>query len=223
VAGEPWVGERPGDAHSSPDDLTVGLGQKVGDVPPPRGGGSDGGLASSDAPPRTARRRSGVLEVDDVRISGAIRLLGLAVAVMGCGPAAAGAHQSHAAAFGVSATPAALPSAGVMAVTPTAGPVGTTVTVRGRDCGNPASPTSVHVYFGNDGEPDLTGSVGAADLGAVSADSIGGFLLTFTIPASFLPFQGRGGGLVRPGTYNFATEPPLCLAGFVVLPTTGKG
>jgi len=79
------------------------------------------------------------------------------------------------------------------------------------------------VYFGNDGEPDLTGSVGAADLGAVSADSIGGFLLTFTIPASFLPFQGRGGGLVRPGTYNFATEPPLCLAGFVVLPTTGKG
>jgi hypothetical protein len=119
---------------------------------------------------------------------------------------------------------AATPSAeGVLTATPSAGPVGTTVILQGRGCGNPASPTEAFLFFGNDGEPFLTGSVGAADIGLVAVDSAGQLRVTFRIPATFSPFQGRGGGPLRPGTYEFATEPPECLAEFVVVATTGKG
>jgi hypothetical protein len=177
-----------------------------------------------------------------MRLSISVGALGLGLALMGCGPASqaataprpvtpaapaavtpAAAAGAPAAAAAAGATPAAAQSVGVMTVTPAAGRVGTSVTVQGRGCANPAAPTSVFLFFGNDGEPDLTGTIGAADLGNIAVDRAGQFTSTYVIPASFGSFQGRGGGPVRPGSYDFATEPPGCAVVFTVLPGSGTG
>ena len=180
-----------------------------------------------------------------MRTAAAVVMLGTVLAVSACGapvpratgrPAAAATPAGGVVTAAPTATPttravappvepaAATPSpAGLLTATPAAGPIGTTVTLRGGGCGNPASPTMADLFFGNDGEPFLTGSVGAADIGRVAVDGAGQLRVTFTIPATLGPFQGRGGGPVVPGTYEFATEPPGCLAEFVVVPATGKG
>jgi hypothetical protein len=173
-----------------------------------------------------------------VRIRGAAVTFGLALSLAACGtppqrPVAPAAATPTPAASATTVAPTAVPTVAptalptvatgtpageVLTVTPQAGPIGTLVTVRGQGCGNPAAPATAHLYFGSDGEPGLTGTVGAADIGDVAVDSAGQMRVTFTIPAAIHSLQGLGGGPVRPGTYEFATTPPMCVAKFVVLP-----
>ena len=63
------------------------------------------------------------------------------------------------------------PATGVMSVTPTAAPVGSTVTVSGQACNNAGQPA--YFYFGNQG--GLGGTVGAVDIRTSRSMRMGGF------------------------------------------------
>jgi hypothetical protein len=102
-----------------------------------------------------------------------------------------------------------------LTVTPASGPAGTTVIVEGRGCGNLDEP--VHLVF----QSGSGGTVGAVDLGEFPVSEQDAFRATeVTIPARMDPLQGVGGGPTRPGTYQFATRPPVCAATFTVTGTT---
>jgi hypothetical protein len=62
----------------------------------------------------------------------------------------------------------------------------------------------------------LTGTVGGAEVTTVTTEAGGGFQAVFVIPPSFHGYQGRGGGAVKPGTYQFLSFPPLCATVFTV-------
>jgi hypothetical protein len=74
--------------------------------------------------------------------------------------------------------------------------VGAVVTLDGAGCRNPGQPT--YLVFEGTGFGD------------------GHFHLAFTIPAELHSLQGRGGGSVRPGTYDFVSKPVLCSTPFAV-------
>jgi hypothetical protein len=98
-----------------------------------------------------------------------------------------------------------------LTVTPASGPAGTKVIVEGRGCGDLDEP--VHLVFQSGGG----GTVGAVDLGQFPVSEQDAFRATeVTIPAQLDPLQGVGGGPTRPGTYQFATRPPVCAATFTV-------
>jgi hypothetical protein len=98
-----------------------------------------------------------------------------------------------------------------LTVTPNSGPVGTKVIVEGRSCGNLDEP--IHLVF----QSGSGGTVGAVDLGEFPVSEQDAFRATeITIPARMDPLQGVGGGPTRPGTYQFATRPPVCAATFTV-------
>ena len=105
-----------------------------------------------------------------------------------------------------------------LTVTPASGPVGTKVIIEGRGCGDLDEP--VHLVF----QSGSGGTVGAVDLGEFPVSEQDAFRATeVTIPAQLDPLQGVGGGPTRPGTYQFATRPPVCAATFTVTgdtPTT---
>jgi hypothetical protein len=98
-----------------------------------------------------------------------------------------------------------------LTVTPASGPVGTKVIVEGRGCGNLDEP--VRLVF----QSGATGTVGAVDLGEFPVSEQDAFRATeVAIPARMDPLQDVGGGATRPGTYQFATRPPVCAATFIV-------
>jgi hypothetical protein len=104
-----------------------------------------------------------------------------------------------------------LPTPQGLTVTPASGPVGTKVIVEGRGCGNLDAPVRL-VFQSGPG-----GTVGAVDLGEFPVSEQDAFRATeVTIPARMDPLQGVGGGPTRPGTYQFATRPPVCAATFTV-------
>ena len=105
---------------------------------------------------------------------------------------------------------------GPISVAPERGPVGTRVVVQGSDCTISGRPPII--YFTNEGELDLTGTVGGAPVSPVTTDPSGHFRAEFVIPPSFGTYQGRGGGALRPGTYRFLSFPPACGVGFTVTP-----
>ena len=115
---------------------------------------------------------------------------------------------------------AAAAQTGTEDLTPTAGPVGTVVSVAGHGCNNPGV-SYVYFYFGNPGG-NLSGTLGSADF-TIPVDSSGVFHGRFTIPSSIHSYQGRGGGAVVPGAYVIASLPPYCSADFTVLSSYGKG
>ncbi|HZD00631.1 MAG TPA: LPXTG cell wall anchor domain-containing protein [Actinomycetes bacterium] len=123
------------------------------------------------------------------------------------------------------AHPAAnLPAGSTISVTPSRGPVGTRVVVRGRNCANPGAPTTRLVF-----QSGGAGTIGAVDLGEIPNDRQGRFQTTVTIPARLDPLQGVGGGRTQSGSYTFTTRPPVCAASFTVtgaatevLPFTGS-
>lgn len=113
---------------------------------------------------------------------------------------------------------------GELTVTPSSGPVGSTVTLDGTGCNNPSQP--VRLSFGQQVEEAGGGTVGSVTLPEIPVDADGAFNQTFTIPATLGPYQGQGGGSVEPGGYRFFSHPPLCIADFTVtasgLPPTGS-
>jgi LPXTG-motif cell wall-anchored protein len=108
-------------------------------------------------------------------------------------------------------TPTDASAAPTLTVSPSSGPVGTRVTVEGRDCANPGEET-VRLVF----QSGPSGTTGAVDLGDIPVDSQGRFRTTVTIPAELDPLQGIGGGPTQPGSYAFVTRPPICTAAFTV-------
>jgi hypothetical protein len=113
------------------------------------------------------------------------------------------------------ADPGGLTTPRGLTVTPASGPVGTKVIIEGRGCGNLDEP--VHLVF----QSGSGGTVGAVDLGEFPVSEQDAFRATeVTIPAQMDPLQGVGGGPTRPGTYQFATRPPVCAATFTVTGTT---
>jgi hypothetical protein len=108
------------------------------------------------------------------------------------------------------------PSASVssrLTVVPPSAPVGATVTLDGAACGYAGQPT--YLVFEGEGGAE-TGTVGAVDIPNVPTDAAGHFRVSFTIPAELHSLQGRGGGPVRPGTYDFTSKPVSCLIQFTV-------
>src|SRR5215218_9804392 len=100
---------------------------------------------------------------------------------------------------------------GALTVTPASGPAGTKVIVEGRGCGDLDEPVRLVFQSGSGG------TVGAVDLGEFPVSEQDAFRATeVTIPAQLDPLQGVGGGPTRPGTYQFATRPPVCAATFTV-------
>jgi hypothetical protein len=98
-----------------------------------------------------------------------------------------------------------------LTVTPASGPVGTKVVVEGHGCGNLDEPVRLVFQSGSGG------TVGAVDLGEFPVSEQDAFRATeVAIPAQMDPLQGVGGGPTRPGTYQFATRPPVCAATFTV-------
>jgi hypothetical protein len=101
-----------------------------------------------------------------------------------------------------------------LTVTPASGPVGTKVIVEGRGCGDLDEP--VHLVF----QSGSGGAVGAVDLGEFPVSEQDAFRASeVTIPAQLDPLQGVGGGPTGPGTYQFASRPPVCAATFTVTGT----
>jgi hypothetical protein len=98
-----------------------------------------------------------------------------------------------------------------LTVTPASGPAGTKVIVEGRGCGDLDEPVRLVFQSGSGG------TVGAVDLGEFPVSEQDAFRATeVTIPTNMDPLQGVGGGPTRPGTYQFATRPPVCAATFTV-------
>jgi hypothetical protein len=100
-----------------------------------------------------------------------------------------------------------------LTVTPSSGPVGTTVTVAGSNCNNPGSASANTYLVFQSGQG---GTVGAVDFGDIPTDRQGRFRATVTIPARLDPLQGIGGGPTWPGSYQFTTRPPACAGSFTV-------
>jgi hypothetical protein len=90
------------------------------------------------------------------------------------------------------------------------------VTLDGTGCRNPGQAT--YLAFEGEGGTE-TGTVGAVDIPNVPTDPTGHFHISFTIPAQLHSLQGRGGGPVRPGTYDFTSKPAWCLIQFTVTPS----
>jgi hypothetical protein len=99
-----------------------------------------------------------------------------------------------------------------LTVTPSSGPVGTKVTVAGRNCDPGSTSASTDLVFQN----GPGGTVGAVDFGDIPTDHQGRFRTTVTVPARLDPLHGIGGGPTRPGTYQFTTRPPACAGTFTV-------
>jgi hypothetical protein len=99
-----------------------------------------------------------------------------------------------------------------LTVSPSSGPVGTTVTVRGSNCNLGSTAASTYLVF----QSGPRGTVGAVDFGEIPTDRQGRFRATVTIPARLDPLQGIGGGPTRPGSYQFTTRPPACAGSFTV-------
>jgi hypothetical protein len=113
-------------------------------------------------------------------------------------------------------TPPVDDGAAGLVVSPSSGPVGTKVTVEGSNCNNRGSAsTSTDLVF----QSGPGGTVGAVGFGPIPNDDRGRFRTTVTIPARMDPLQGIGGGLTRPGTYQFTTRPPICNATLTVTST----
>jgi hypothetical protein len=106
------------------------------------------------------------------------------------------------------------PNWGPISVSPDHGPIGTQVNLHGSGCAN--SGHAPDLVFINEGVPGLTGTVGGAEVTSVTADAGGHFEAVFVIPPSLHSYQGRGGGAVRPGTYQFLSFPPTCATLFTV-------
>jgi hypothetical protein len=87
------------------------------------------------------------------------------------------------------------------------------VTLDGTGCRNPSQPT--YLVFEGEGGFE-TGTVGAVDIPNIPTNAGGHFHTSFRIPADLHSLQGRGGGPVRPGTYDFVSKPPWCLISFTV-------
>jgi hypothetical protein len=96
---------------------------------------------------------------------------------------------------------------------PASAPVGATVTLDGTRCENTGQPS--YLVFEGEGGFE-TGTVRAVDIPNIPTDATGHFHVSFTIPAQLHSLQGRGGGPVRPGTYDFVSKPPACLVQFTV-------
>jgi hypothetical protein len=99
-----------------------------------------------------------------------------------------------------------------LTVTPSSGPVGTKVIVAGSNCDPGSTSASTYLVFQN----GPGGTVGAVDFGDIPNDKQGRFRTTVTVPARLDVLQGIGGGLTRPGTYQFITRPPACAGTFTV-------
>jgi hypothetical protein len=106
------------------------------------------------------------------------------------------------------------PNWGPISISPDHGPIGTRVVLQGSDCAN--SGHSPNLVFINEGATGLTGTVGGAEVTTVTTDAGGHFQAVFVIPSSFHGYQGRGGGTVKPGTYQFLSFPPTCATVFTV-------
>jgi len=87
------------------------------------------------------------------------------------------------------------------------------VTLDGTGCGNAGQPT--YLVFEGEGGVE-TGTVGATDIPNIPTDATGHFHVSFTIPTELHTLQGRGGGPVRPGTYDFGSKPAACFILFTV-------
>lgn len=117
---------------------------------------------------------------------------------------------------------------GQLTVSPDSGPAGTTVVLEGSGCNNPGQPA--YLVF-EDAAPETgTATVGAETVSAdIPVDEDGEFRTTYTIPSEFAPGsrQGRGGGSLQPGLYQFGSRPVYCQAKFLLtspeLPRTGGG
>jgi hypothetical protein len=134
------------------------------------------------------------------------------LAVVLCAVVLAGCDMAAAPLAPVSPSPSAS-AYSRLTVVPASAPVGATVTLDGMGCQNANQPT----YLVFEGEGGLeTGTVGAVDIPNVPTDAAGHFHMSFTIPARLHSLQGRGGGRVLPGTYDFASKPPDCVILFTV-------
>jgi hypothetical protein len=113
-----------------------------------------------------------------------------------------------------------------LAVSPTEGPIGTTVLIEGRGCNNPGQGT--FLAFQN-GDETTSATVGADLVGSdIPTDGQGRFSVTYTVPREFASgsLQGRGGGPLTPGVYQFTSRPVICQVSFTLtappqLPETG--
>jgi hypothetical protein len=157
-----------------------------------------------------------------VLLGGALLLAGLATAgALYVAPL--GGEEEAAPEVQETASPTLNPTPSELTVSPELGPTGATVVLRGRNCGNPGQPTLIS--FGNQVAESGTGTIGAIELRDISTSSDGTFQTTFVIPAFLDPFQGRGGGAVVGGTYQFFSSPAACATLFTVtaskLPATG--
>ncbi len=121
-----------------------------------------------------------------------------------------------------STTPSASPmlcatGTGALQVCPDRGPVGTTVTLSGRDWGCTSGRAGFSVMLVFEGHPESGGGTeGGLSLPQIQPDSSGAFTASFVIPAALEPFRGQGGGPTLPGTYAFVGRPPDCMVQFVV-------
>jgi len=114
-------------------------------------------------------------------------------------------------------TPCTTTDPGTMTVCPFAGPVGSVVALDGQGCdpGPGSQPASAYLVLENGVEAG-TAAVGAVDFPSVPVDPGGHFHVTVRIPAQLHSLQGRGGGALTPGTYDFGSRPPICGVPFVV-------
>lgn len=101
-----------------------------------------------------------------------------------------------------------------LSVHPERGPVGTKVTLEGRNCKNDQQTTTTLVFEGHGEEGGTEGSDQL--IPGVPTDDEGRFKTSYQIPAEFGSLQGLGGGTVKPGKYYFISRPVVCSVGFIV-------
>lgn len=111
---------------------------------------------------------------------------------------------------------------GLIRVCPASAPVGAIVVVEGQNCVLPELET-VRVGLRARTDPEGTGRVigtfGSSALVSAELDTDRSFRLEVTVPETFSPRQGHGGGEVVPGGYEFYTVPPMCEVPFEVVGT----